>query len=445
MLKVNSKKVLPGDTFLALKGSQKDGENYIEEAIDNGAACIISSSGDYSVKTITVNDTRAYLSNYLKELNMEKFKKIKIIGIIGTYGKTSTGNILYQLLNNASSKTAFLGTSKFLVDDKIQKTKETTPDIYDMYEMINKAVDSDCENIIIELSNGAIKNRHIEGLRFDMLVYTGANLTNVKDEEKPSYINNLIETFKSLNKDGIAIINKNDDYHEYLTFPQNKNLFYGSLDSDYIPAEISLNYDKTYIKVNEDKFIIPLIGAGHVNNFLAAYSAISSMEYEKEEILKAVSELKQVDGRYQGIKYKESLIIIDYAFIPSLIKNVIDITRGLKKGKIITVIGAGGDRRKELRQNIGRLVTEETDYTIFTTDNPRYEEPEKIIEDIVKNVDRDNYEIIVSRKEAIKKGIDILEENDILLILGKGDEDGQIIGNDSFPFKDYNEVLKHVK
>jgi len=282
-------------------------------------------------------------------------------------------------------------------------------------------------------------------LRFDVVIYTGTETNVTEDGHITDYVSTKLDVVKMINKDGIVIINRNDTYYEYLSLPQNKNIFYGWAESDYNISEVNLNYDKTYMKINGEEFEIPLLGSKNASNFLAAYSAISSMEFEKEDIINACKNINQVDGRFQGIKHRENLVIIDYAYTPKLIKNVIDIAKELRKGKIITIIGASGNRREEMRPQIGRLVTEETDYAIFTTDNPRFEEPEKIIEDIISTVDRDNYEVIVSRKEAIKKGIDKLEENDILLVLGKGNEDGQIIGSDPFPFKDYNEVKKHTK
>lgn len=445
MLRVNSKKVLPGDTFLALKGEENDGHDYIEEAIDKGAACIIASHGEYEVKTITTPDTRTYLSNYLRELHLEKFKKIKIIGIIGTYGKTSTGSILYQMLNNLNSKAAYLGTLGFYINGERKTTKETTPDIYEIYEYINKAMEQECENIIIEISSRAIKKRHLEGLRFDIAIYTGMIEQGKTEEEIKDYLNTKIEIFKMIDKDGIAIINIDDAYHDYLLLPQNTNITYGKNDSTYKLSSISLNYDKTYIKINDEDIEIPFIGSPNAYNFLAAYSTVLSMGFEKDDIKKIIEKLSQIDGRYQGIKHEKSLIIIDYAFTPELITGVIKMTNELKKGKIIILIGAGGDRRKEERPIIGKITTQNADHVIFTTDNPRYEEPEKIISEIVEGAAKDNYEIIVSRKDAIKQGIKSLEENDILLILGKGDEDSQIIGNDLFPFKDITEVKKYVK
>ena len=172
MLRVDSRKVEPGDTFLALTGPYTDGHDYINDAIDRGAACIIATHGEYSVKTIITEDTRTYLSNYLKELNLEKLEKIKLIGITGTTGKTVTGDLIYQLLNTLNMKTAYIGTNGFYIDGKIQKTSSSTPDIYEIYELINQAIDNECENIIIEASSKAMEQRHLEGLRLDIAIFT---------------------------------------------------------------------------------------------------------------------------------------------------------------------------------------------------------------------------------------------------------------------------------
>ena len=191
MLRVNSKKVKPGDTFLALQGPYTDGHDYIGEAIDKGAACIIATHGEYPVKTIITEDTRTYLSNYLKELNLEKLEKIKLIAVTGTYGKTVTSDLLYQLLNSLNIKTAYIGTNGFYLDGKIKKTSSTTPDIYEIYELIGEAVDSECEVVIIETSSNAIAQRHIEGLRFDAAIFT--NFTPNKYVDKNKYLNDKIE------------------------------------------------------------------------------------------------------------------------------------------------------------------------------------------------------------------------------------------------------------
>lgn len=441
MLRVNSKEVMPGDTFLALEDNS-DEHDFIEEAIDKGAACIIANKGEYSVKTIITPDTRTYLSNYLRELYLEKLDRIKIIGLAGTAGKTLTGILLRELLNNLGSKTAYLGTNGFYINDTKEETKSTTPDIYEMYDYINKAIDEECDNIIIEVSSSAIEKRHIEGLRFDMVIFTNLIL---KGDDNTKYINTKIELFKMIKKTGFAIINKDDPYYENFTLPQNHNILFGKNDSDYKISNISLTYDYTEFDINDVHVELPILASYNIYNYLAAYTVAKLLEFSQESIIEATSKLKQIDGRYQKVKHRDNLVIIDYAYNPEMIKNIIDYTKEFNRGRIITLIGCEGDKRQEDRPLIGKLVTENTDYAIITTASPRYEKPESIIDDIVSGITKDNYETIINRKEAIKKSISLLANNDILLVLGRGHEENQIIGNDNFPLKDYNEVIKHVK
>ncbi len=443
MLRVNSKKVEPGDTFLALKGPYTDGHDFINEAIDNGAACIIAQHGEYSVKTIIEEDTKSYLSNYLRELNMEKLSKIKLIGITGTNGKTFTGDILCQLLNNLNMKTAFIGTNGFYLNGKVKKISSTTPDIYELYELINEAIDNDCEVVIIEISSKAIRQRHIEGLRFDIAILT--NFVSHQRKDKDEYLNTKIELFKKLKKGGYAIINKKDNYSSFFALPQNKNIFYGMQDSDYPIRKLKSNNDFTEFTLKENRIKIPLIGPYVMYNYVSAFITAKILLFSTDAILSASLALHQVDGRFEIIKYKNNLIIIDYAYNITNINNILKEAKSFEHSKIITIIGQGGHRREDKRAQIGKLTTENSDYVIFTTDNPRHENEENIINEITNEIETDNYTKILNRREAIKKGISMLNENDILLILGKGHEHVQIIGNDEFPYKDKEEVLKNIK
>lgn len=443
MLKVNSKKIEPGDTFLALTGPYTDGHDYIEDAIDHGAACIIATHGQYPVKTIITEDTKSYLANYLKELNMEKMAKIKLIGITGTNGKTFTGSIMTQLLNNLNMKTAFIGTNGFYLDGKTKPLSSTTPDLYEIYELIGEAVNNNCKAIVIEISSKAIRQRHIEGLRFDAVILTNFIAHQRKDKE--DYLNTKIEPFKMLKKGGYAIINKKDNYSSYFALPNNKNIFYASQDSEYPIRKLKTNYDFTEFTLGENRIKLPLIGSFAMINYTAAFIAAKMLLFPDDAIISATLSLSQVDGRFETIKYKNNLIIIDYAYNLMNINNTLKEAKNLNHHKLITIIGQGGERRQDKRSQIGKLVTESSDYTIFTSDNPRHEKEEDIVHEMTSELEEENYQIILNRKEAIKKGINMLEEKDILLILGKGHEDYQIIGNDKFPFKDKTEVLKIIK
>lgn len=443
MLRVDSRKVKPGDTFLALTSSYTDGHDYINDAIDRGAVCIIANHGEYPVKTIIVEDTKTYLCNYLKELNLAKMQNIKLIGIAGTSGKTATGDLIYQLLNNLNVKTAYIGTNGFYLDGQVNEISASTPDIYEIYNLINQAIDNNCKVVIIEASSKAIQQRHLEGLNFDIAIFT--NFAAHKRKDKEVYLDTKIEIFKMLKKDGVAIINKKDPYYKYMTLPQNNNILYGSADSDYPLRRINNTYTFSEFTLDNNKIKLPLIGLYNMYNYTPAYITAKILGFDSEEIISATLSLHQIDGRFEAIPYKDNLIIIDYAYDLTEINNTIKEVKNMVQGKIITIIGCGGERRIEKRPLIGTLVSDNSDFVIFTTDNPRNENEEQIINEITKNIEKDNFISIIDRKEAIKKGINMLENKDILLILGKGHENYQIIGNDKFPFKDHDEVMKIIK
>ena len=438
MLRINANEVNPGDTFLSLPDKEEEKEKQIQNAIDKGAACIITDKGEYEVKTILTPDTKTYLSNYLKELYYEKIDSIRIIGIVGKTGKSLTQNLITQILNNLNSKTAYIGEDEFYLEGKIQKKQKN---LYTIYDSIGKAIDSNCENIIIEISSKDITDRQFEGLRFDIIVYTNLLGQNITEE----YINTKIEPFKMIKKDGYAIINKNDKYYEKFVLPQNNNIYYGTKDSDYKVTDITLTYDYIEFFINDTKINLPILGSYNIYNFLNAYIIAKILNYQDEEIIESTKALKQVEGRYQTIKQKDNLVIIDKASTEEEIKSIIKYTKEYSKGKIYIIIGCDSNTNKKERSKIGKTVTSMADYTIFTSDNPRYEEPEKIIDDMIDNIQTNNYEIIVNRKEAIKKGINMIKEKDILLILGKGSEEHQIIGSDEFVHSDYKEVIKNKK
>lgn len=444
MLKVNPKEITQGDTFLVLPEIE-DPEKQIEEAIDRGAVCIINNSGEYSVKTIIKKDTRTYLSNYLKELYINKLEQINIIAIAGTNGKTTSGFLAYQLLNSLESKTAQISTDGFYIDGKYEETKNPNPDIYEIYELINKAIENGCENIIIETSSQAIKDRHLEGIKFDMAVYTNTRTKDLDEHEIIENLNAKIELFKNIKRNGYAIINKDDKYYENFILTQNRNIYYGKTDSDYNISAINLTYEGIEFNINDKRIKLPILGSYNVYNFLVAYAIARALSFPEEMIIDQTEKLKPMDGRYQHIKNKNGLVIIDNADRKSNIKNVIKYTKEFCTGRLITLIGCDGDTDKEEREKIGKTIAKNSDYAIFTTADPKYDDPDHILYEMTRKLETDNYEIISSRREAIKKGISILGEKDILLVLGKGNEEYQIVGSDKIPYQDYAEVMKNIK
>ncbi len=451
MLRVNSKMIQPGDTFVAIKSTVRDGHDYIEDAIDRGAACIIAQQGEYSVKTIIVPDTRVYLSNYLEELYADKLNKIKLIGVTGTNGKTTSCYLIYQLLNKLGVKCAYIGTIGFYLPSKNRELANTTPDIYDLYDLFIEAYDEGCTYIAMEVSSQALSCRRLLGIKFDYVCFT--NLTQdhldyhktMGEYEKAKLIlfNDNIKT------KGYSIINIDDKYGKDFILEKNKNITLGKKNANFIIKDFVLESHHSKFSISEDgekiEVTLPLPGSYNIYNYMNAYIICKLIGFEDEDILKQTESLTAPLGRYQIVTDGKVTAIIDYAHTPDAVLNVINSVKEYAKGKIITLIGCGGDRDKTKRPIMGKIATDNSDYVFFTSDNPRTEDPDEILNDIINGLDKENYEVISDRKLAIKKAAQSLEENDILLILGKGHEDYQIIGIDKLHLSDYEEISKYIK
>lgn len=450
MLKVNSKKIEPGDTFIAIKSAQRDGHDYIEDAIDRGAACIIAERGEYSVKTIITEDTRKYLADYLKDLHKDKLDKLKLIGITGTNGKTTSCYLIYQMLNKLGIKTAYIGTIGFYLPEKNRPLSNTTPDLYDLYEMLVEAYENECEVVAMEVSSHALDNRRLEGLEFDVVSFT--NLTQdhldyhkTMDEYKKA----KQKLFTMLKPNGHAIINMDDPYGKDFVLETNQNIKIGQGDYTYKISDIALSNNHSMFKITHNNeiqnIVLPIPGTYNIYNYMNTYIVCDLLDIDKETIIKTTLELTAPTGRYQIVKNDKFSVIIDYAHTPDAVSNIIKSVKEYAQGRILTLIGCGGDRDRTKRPIMGKIATENSDYVIFTSDNPRTENPTAILNDIVFGLEKENFEIIEDRKEAIKKAVSLLEERDILLVLGKGHEDYQIIGTEKFHLSDFEEVSKWVK
>ncbi|MBQ9011443.1 MAG: UDP-N-acetylmuramoyl-L-alanyl-D-glutamate--2,6-diaminopimelate ligase [Bacilli bacterium] len=450
MLKVNSKKIEPGDTFIAIKSAVRDGHDYIEDAIDRGAACIIAEHGEYSVKTVIVPDTRTYLANYLKELYADKLSNTKIIGITGTNGKTTSCYLTFQLLNELGHKAAYIGTIGFYLPNSNHPLANTTPDLYDLYEMFVEAANEECEYIVMEVSSQALDMRRLEGIKFDIIGFTNLTQDHLDYHgNMENYKNSKLILFKNLKRSGYAIINIDDKYGKDFVLENNKNILIGTKNCDYKISDIVLEDSKSTFKITEsdavEDIVLPIAGTYNIYNYMNAYVICDKLGFAHELIQEATSKLTAPAGRCQIVKNDKISVIIDYAHTPDAVLNIIKSVKEYAKGRVVTLIGCGGDRDKTKRPIMGKIATDNSDYVFFTSDNPRTEDPDEILKDIVSGLIPTNYEVISDRKEAIKKAINSLEENDILLVLGKGHEDYQIIGKDKFHLSDFEEVSKYVK
>ncbi len=450
-IKYNSKKIEKGDTFIALK-TNNDGHKYIEDAIKNGATKVIAEYGNYPVETIIVDNTKDYLVKYLYDTYYSEIKDLKLIGITGTNGKTTTSILIHNMLNKLGRKTAYIGTNGFYIGNFIKELPNTTPEIIDIYELLIEAKKEGCEYVCLEASSHGLDQNRLKGLKFDFAVFT--NLTHEHlgyHKTMENYAKAKQKLFNMLRNNKYAIINNDDNYKDYFIVKGNNNITYSFTKGDYYIKEYNITLSHSTFSVihnNENyTFSTKMLGKHNIYNSLVSIIILNKIGYTFEEINKVLNTVENPIGRMENINYKNNNIIIDYAHTPDGIENVLKTTRELKPNKIITVIGCGGgtgsDREK--RSEMGNLVLTMSNKTIFTNDNPRDEDPNQIINDLLKEKANDNYIIELDRKTAIKKGIEELTNNDILLILGKGHENYQIIGSNKTHFSDKETVQEIIK
>ena len=444
-IKTDSRKVEAGDTFIALKGVNHDGHDFIEEAIESGAALVVAEHGNYSVDTILVDDTHEYLAEYLSSQYSDMLKNMHIIGATGTNGKTTTCYLLYSALNKLGIRCGYIGTIGFYLKDKIKDLNNTTPDILEIYEMLIYCYEKECNYVIMEVSSQALSMNRVDGLLFDYVIFTNLTQDHLDyHKTMKKYALAKQKLFYKLKKDGYALINIDDEYSNMFLLSENNNITYGKGNSDYkiIDSEVIDDYQTFIINHNGIwRYDVHLLGEYNIYNTLAVIIILEKLGFDFKQIYDVVFSLEPPTGRMEKIKFNDSLVIIDYAHTPDATSKIISSAKTFCKGKIYTIIGCGGNRDNDKRAKMGLISATLSDYVIFTSDNPRNEDPEKIIDDMLQLIDRKNYEIIINREKAIKKGIQKLKENDILLILGKGHEEYQIIGTEKKYFSDKKIVL----
>ena len=445
----DSRKIKPGDTFVALRGIGGDGHNFIDKAISNGATKVIAEEGEYSIETEIVSDTRLYLNEYLSENYNKYLDEMCIIGITGTNGKTTTAWLLHEFLNKIGKKTAYVGTIGFFIGEKICDLPNTTVDICHMYDLLMQAYESGCENVVLEVSSHALAMGRIKTIDFDYAVFT--NLTQDHLDYHKTMGNYALakqQLFNKIKKSGTAIINTDDKYAEYFLLDGNTNITYGFNGADYSIKNYDMTptgsvFTYTYMGV-EHEIETKLLGRYNVYNILAVITLLDRMGISSEVIQKYIPTLVAPAGRMEFIKYNNNAIVIDYAHTPDAIEKVITTVSEVMTGKIYVVFGCTGDRDRIKRPMMTELVNHLSDYFIITNDDPHNEDPNQIVEDMIKDFVSDKYEVCLDRKEAIIKGIELLESGDTLFILGKGHEEFMIIGNDKIPFNDKNIVETYL-
>lgn len=438
-LEYDSRKIKSGDIFVALKGATVDGHKFIDKAVENGAVAVIVSENielKHSIDYIFVENLREYLGIIASNFYGHPEKKLKIVGVTGTNGKTTSTYLIEEMLG--SNKVARIGTVEYKVGDEIIEAPNTTPESLDIIKICKKAVEKNLEYLIMEVSSHGLTSGRVEMLEFDVAMFTNLtpeHLDYHKDME--DYFLAKRRLFLKLKDKKNGVINIDDSYGRRL-FEEFGGVPYS------LKEKIDLGMDLI------EKIKPNLLGKFNMYNLLGAIGVARILGKKEEEIESIVRSLKGAPGRFEPVYAgQEFKIIVDYAHTGDALENILQGVSELKKdGKIITVFGCGGDRDRVKRPVMAKVAEKYSDHVIVTSDNPRTEDPKTIIEEIVKGFETNKYEVEEDRALAIKKAVKMANKSDIILIAGKGHETYQILGKEKIHFDDREiarEAVKEVK
>lgn len=448
-MEFDSRKVSENDVFIAIRGTISDGHEFIETAINKGAIVIICDSfPEIIVSGITyikVNDTNKAMAFMAANYFENPSQKLKLIGITGTNGKTTIASLLFQLFQKAGFKTGLLSTVKIVVDTNEYKATHTTPDSISINHYLNEMVIAGVEYCFMEVSSHGIHQKRTEGLHFNGGVFTNLSHDHLDYHATFSEYRDVKKSFFDyLPKTAFALSNIDDKNGSVMLQNTNARKLTYALKSyaDYKAQILENQLSGLLLKINDNEVWVRLIGTFNAYNLLAIYGTAVELGMESLEVLRLLSELESVSGRFQYIISDGKITaIVDYAHTPDALENVLKTINDIrtKNEQLITVVGCGGDRDKTKRPVMAGIAADLSDKIIITSDNPRTENPETIIEEMEAGVAPHNYKktvSIVDRKQAIKTACQLAQANDIILIAGKGHETYQEINGVRHDFDD---------
>ncbi len=452
-LHFDSRKVEMDDVFVAIRGLVTDGHEYIQKAVELGAKAIICEElPELLVNGVTylkVKDCNSALAVMAANYFDNPSKNLKLVGITGTNGKTTVSTLLYNLFKKAGFKVGLISTIKVLVDNKEYPTSHTTPDVLTINGHLNRMNEEGVEYCFMEVSSHGIHQKRTEGLHFEGAIFTNLSHDHL-DYHKTfaEYRDTKKKLFDNLPKNAFALSNIDDKNGLVMLQNTKAKKYTYALKSyaDYRAQILEKQFNGQLLKIDDNELWSKLIGDFNAYNLLAIYATADILGLEKLETLKLISELENVDGRFQYFISKEKITaIVDYAHTPDALKNVLITINALRTGNenVITVVGCGGDRDKSKRPVMGHIASEMSNQAIFTSDNPRTESPTEIIEEMEKGVEPQNTRKVLSienRKQAIKAACKLALSNDIILVAGKGHETYQETNGKRVDFDDFKEV-----
>nr|WP_321226819.1 UDP-N-acetylmuramoyl-L-alanyl-D-glutamate--2,6-diaminopimelate ligase [uncultured Psychroserpens sp.] len=454
----DSRQVVNGDVFIAIRGTKVDGHQFINAVIDQGAIAIVCETlPDNLVDGITyieVESTNRALAYMASNFYGNPSENLRLVGVTGTNGKTTIATLLYQLFKNAGYKVGLLSTVKIMVDNTEYKATHTTPDSLTINKYLKLMNDAGVEFCFMEVSSHGIHQKRTEGLHFEGGIFTNLSHDHLDYHDTFAEYRDVKKSFfDNLPKGAFALVNI-DDKNGLVMLQNTKAKTYTyalKTYADYKAQVLENEFSGLLLKLNDIELWTKLIGDFNAYNITAIYGVAELLGLEKVEILRLISELESVSGRFEYLISEEKITaIVDYAHTPDALKNVLETINSIRTNneQLITVVGCGGDRDTSKRPKMGHIASALSTKVIFTSDNPRSEVPETIIEDIEKGVEPQNFKktmSIVDRKQAIKTACQLANPKDIILIAGKGHETYQEIKGKRFDFDDFKTVKEFLK
>ena len=464
-LEKNSKEIKEGYLFIAIKGFTTDGHTYIENAIENGATAVMIEEGcdlkslkiPENVTIIMAKNTRQALAICSSNFYKNPSSKFKLIGVTGTKGKTTTTYMIKEILEKAGKKVGLIGTiATYINGKKIKDSDRTTPESLELQQLFSQMVETGVEVVVMEVSSQSLKLHRVDGCEFDIVLFTNFSEDHISKNEHPDMEDYFQSKLKLFQMCKTGIVNADDLHGAKIPklFPNSNIITYG-IDNfaNVLAKDITITnaYVDFKVKITDknERVKTGIPGRFSVYNSLAAICVAQKFGVSPEVIKEALLEVR-VPGRSELVNNKKELtIMIDYAHSPESLQNILQAAKSYTRGNVISVFGCGGDRDSGKRPIMGEISGKIADYTIITSDNPRTEEPQKIVDQIEEGIKKTKgkYEVIVDRTEAIEKAIKMATKRDIIILAGKGHEPYQEINGVKYPFDEriiVNEIIEKI-
>ena len=454
-IEFDSRLISDGDMYIAITGVNVDGHSFISQAIQNGANCIVCEKTP-DIKTdgivyVNVKSSRKALAIISSNYFDNPSSKLNLIGVTGTNGKTTIATLLFDLYTELEIKSGLISTVKISYDNKNFQANQTTPDSLSINRFLSEMVNSNVRYCFMEVSSHGIDQNRTDGLVFKGGIFTNLTHDHLDYHESfENYRDTKKQFFDSLSNNSFALTNNDDKNGMVMLQNTIADKYTYSLNSvsDFKAKILESSFDGMLLKINSTEFWSKLVGKFNAYNILSVYSAASILGLPKNELLKAMSSLDAVAGRFQFYKKNKITAIVDYAHTPDALENILKSINEIKtsENNLITVVGCGGNRDKSKRPLMGDIASNLSSKVIFTSDNPRFEDPEIIIEEMISGVRSTNSNKTISisnRKEAIKAACQFARTNDIILVAGKGHESYQEVKGVRSDFDDF-EIVKEL-